>query len=121
MLLPAVLRMALQDLGAVDVWTPDVILWNSVDDITNTLAMQPVRVMSTGDVNWSRNGALGLGALVRGRAWGGGGLGRQAGCWFCPAGRPRKGACAPPVRVQHGIGRLGQSAWPSGGPSGGLS
>lgn len=49
----------------VDVWTPDVVLWNSVDDITNTLAMQPVRALSTGDMFWTRNGAIQTACNVR--------------------------------------------------------
>jgi len=42
----------------VEIWYPDVTLWNAVQDMSSTLGLKQLRIDSDGNVFWSRNGVL---------------------------------------------------------------
>ncbi|GBF97408.1 hypothetical protein Rsub_09573 [Raphidocelis subcapitata] len=42
----------------LEIWFPDVTLWNAATDISSTLGIKWPRVSSNGDIFWTRNGIL---------------------------------------------------------------
>ncbi|KXZ46220.1 hypothetical protein GPECTOR_46g289 [Gonium pectorale] len=62
-----------QELRYMDIWFPDVTLWNSAYDIATTLGAQAPIVRSSGDIFWGRNGLLRVTCNFKGLAafpWG---------------------------------------------------
>ncbi|KAI8471945.1 MAG: neurotransmitter-gated ion-channel ligand-binding domain-containing protein [Monoraphidium minutum] len=50
----------------VEIWTPDVTLWNAANDIGATLGLKRPQVSANGDVYWTRNGVIQVSCNFRG-------------------------------------------------------
>ncbi|KAG2495533.1 hypothetical protein HYH03_006476 [Edaphochlamys debaryana] len=57
-----------QELRYMDIWYPDVTLWNSAYDVASTLGAQAPIIHSTGEVFWGRNGQLRVACNFKGLA-----------------------------------------------------
>ncbi|KAI8471947.1 MAG: neurotransmitter-gated ion-channel ligand-binding domain-containing protein [Monoraphidium minutum] len=50
----------------VEIWTPDVTLWNAANDMSSTLGLKRPKVDANGDVFWTRNGLMDVSCNFRG-------------------------------------------------------